>query len=91
VTGLIGLTLAATMLVSSDLECRTSIEEWDTFLLTRFGEQPLMQGTSMAGYDYWFYRGAESWTVVVYDLYRGNGYCTSIHMTGKLTEPGVIL
>lgn len=93
-----GLALVAAMLVSNHLTCRSSIEEWSDFLIG-FNETLHKQGTSAAGYDYWFFfsenedPSSDTWTVVVHNLLSPGNYCTGIHMFGKLTDylPGEVL
>ena len=93
-----GIALAATMLVSSDLTCRGSIQEWSDFLIG-FDETLHTQGRSVAGYDYWFFfsdnqdPSSNTWTVVVHNLLSPGNYCTGVHMFGKLTDylPGEVL
>ena len=96
----LGLALASSLLVSSDLTCRGSIEEWSEFL-TSFNESLYTQGTSAAGYDYWFFFSdnpddSNTWTVVVHNLLSPGSYCTGLNMFGRLSEvedhlPGVVL
>ena len=87
----LGLALASTLLVSSDLTCRGSIEEWSKFL-TDFNESLYTQGRSAAGYDYWFFFSdnpddSNTWTVVVHNLLAPGSYCTGLNMFGKLIDP----
>ena len=87
---ILGLALASVMLISSDMMCRESIEEWSWFL-TGFDETLYTQGRSAAGYDYWFFfsdRPGGTWTVVVHNLLEPGFYCSGINMFGNVTLPG---
>jgi hypothetical protein len=99
---ILGLALASSMLISSNLSCRGSIEYWSEFLKSSFNETIQATGTSAAGYDYWFYfssneeTSANTWTVVVHNLLQPGSYCTGPNMFGRLSEvgdhlPGVVL
>ena len=96
----LGLALASSMLISSNLSCRGSIEEWSEFLKSSFNESLYTQGRSAAGHDYWFYFSdnpdSNTWTVVVHNLLEPGSYCTALSMFGKMIDsddhpPGEVL